>query len=122
VMKNVFWTNTRVLSFLPLRKHLYSASAFKQNLPQSPIIPKLNHIVQYFILFPTLYSKLGHKLKNVEMASINKVLITFIYTLNARLQKITPRKYLFCKRLCKICLPNCSETQLYCYVLSNDIQ
>jgi hypothetical protein len=44
--------------------------------------------MQYFMLFPMMYSKLGHKLTNVKTASINKVLIAFVH-------RITLRKHLY---------------------------
>jgi hypothetical protein len=44
--------------------------------------------MQYFMLFPIMYSKLGHKLTNVKTASINKVLIAFVH-------RITLRKHLY---------------------------
>ena len=51
-------------------KHQYSASVCTKSA--FPIVPKLNHMVQYFMLFPIVYSTLGHKLTNVKIARINK--------------------------------------------------
>jgi hypothetical protein len=33
---------------------------------------KLKYVVQHFMLFPMIYTKLGHKLVNVKTARINK--------------------------------------------------
>ena len=69
-----------------MRKHQYSASVCAKSV--FPILPKLDHIIQHFMLFLMMYSKLGHKLTNVKTASINKVLIAFVHT-------ITLRKHLY---------------------------
>jgi hypothetical protein len=61
---------------ITLRKHLYSASVCANCA--NVTAPKLDYIVQYFMLFPMMYSKLGHKLSNVETARINKVLNAFL--------------------------------------------
>jgi hypothetical protein len=71
---------------ITLRKHVYSASVCAKSV--FPIVPKLAYIMQYFMLFPTMYSKLGHKLTIVKTARINKVKIVFVY-------RITLRKYLY---------------------------
>jgi hypothetical protein len=59
------------------RKHQYSASICAKSV--FPIVPKLDYIMQYFMLFPMMYSKLGHKLTNVKTATINKVLIALVH-------------------------------------------
>jgi hypothetical protein len=59
--------NKVVIAFvyrITLRKHLYSASVRARSV--FLIVLKLNYIVQYFTLFLTTYSKLGHKLTNVH--------------------------------------------------------
>jgi hypothetical protein len=61
---------------ITMRKHQYSASVFAKSV--YPIVPKFNYIVQYFMLFLMLYSEFGHKLTNVKMARINKVIIAFV--------------------------------------------
>jgi hypothetical protein len=65
-----------------MRKHQYSASVCAKSV--FPIVPKLDYIIQYFMLFPMMYSKLGHKLTNVKTASINKVLIAFVHRITLR--------------------------------------
>jgi hypothetical protein len=69
-----------------MRKHQYSASVCAKSV--FPIVPNLDDIMQYFMLFPMMYSKLGHKLTNVKTARINKVLIAFVH-------RITHRKHLY---------------------------
>ena len=84
-----------------------------------PIVPKLDYIIQYFMIFPIMYSKLGHKLTNVKMASINKVLIAFVH------KNYTPQTSIFTRRLYRNCSLNCSQTRLYYAVfhaLSSDVQ
>ena len=71
---------------ITMRKHQYSASVCAKSV--FPIVPKLDHIIQHFMLFLMMYSKLGHKLTNVKTASINKVLIAFVH-------RITLRKHLY---------------------------
>ena len=71
---------------ITMRKHQYSASICEKSI--FPIVPKLDYIIQYFMIFPTMYSKLWHKLTNVKTASINKVLIAFVH-------RITLRKHLY---------------------------
>ena len=48
-----------------VRKHQYSASVCAKSV--CPIVPKLNYIVQYYMPFLMMYSKLGHKLTNVKI-------------------------------------------------------
>ena len=62
---------------ITIRKHQYSGSVCAKSV--FPIVPKLDYIIQYFMIFPMMYSKLGHKLTNVKTASINKVLIAFAH-------------------------------------------
>ena len=69
-----------------MRKYQYSASVCAKSV--LPIVPKLEYIIQYFMIFPMMYRKLGYKLTNVKMASINKVLIAFVH-------RITLRKHLY---------------------------
>ena len=69
-----------------MRKYQYSASVCAKSV--FPIVPRLDYIMQYFMLFPTMYSKLGQKFTNVKTASINKVLIAFVH-------RITLRKHLY---------------------------
>jgi hypothetical protein len=71
---------------------IYSASVCAKSV--IPILPKLDYIMQYFMLFPMVYSKLGHKLANVKTARINKVVIAFVYIITLR--KLTS---IFRKRL-----------------------
>jgi hypothetical protein len=93
---------------ITMRKHQYSASVCAKLVFQ--IVPKLDYIIHYFMIFPMMYSKLGHKLTNVKTASINKVLIAFVH------KNYTPRTSIFTMRLCRICLRNYSQTRLYCPV------
>jgi hypothetical protein len=67
---------------ITMRKHLYSASVCAKSV--FPTVPKLDCIMQYFMLFPMMYSKLGHKLTNVKTARINKVIIAFVYRITLR--------------------------------------
>ena len=93
---------------ITLSKYLYSASVCVKSA--SPTVPKLNYIVQYFMFFPMMYSKLRHKLTNVKMTRINKVIIAFVY-------RITLWKHTYSATvLCKICLLYYSKTQQYCAV------
>jgi hypothetical protein len=69
-----------------VRKHQYSASVCANS--DFPIVPKLNYMVQYYMPFLMMYSKLGHKLTNVKTARINKLLIAFVH-------RITLRKHLY---------------------------
>jgi hypothetical protein len=93
-----------------MRKYHYSASVCAKSV--FPIVPKLDYIIQYFMIFPMMYSKLGHKLTNVKMASINKVLIAFVH------KNYTPQTSIFTMRLCRICLRNYFQTRLYCAVFT----
>ena len=95
---------------ITLRKHRYSVGVYEKSV--FPIVPKLDYIIQYFMIFPTMYSKLGHKLTNVKTASINKVLIAFVH------KNYTPQTSIFTMRLCRICLRNYSQTRLYCAVFT----
>jgi hypothetical protein len=97
----------------------YQSSASVSAKSASPIVPKLHYILQYFMLFPMMYSKLGHKLTNVKTARINMVIIALIC-----LKIYTAQTSIFSKRLRKICLFNWSRTRLYCAVfhaLSSEI-
>jgi hypothetical protein len=55
---------------ITLRKHLYSATVYAKSIYS--IVPQLHYVVQFFLLFRTMYSKLRHKLAHVETARINK--------------------------------------------------
>ena len=55
---------------ITLRKHLYSANVYAKSVYS--IVPQLDNVVQFFMLFPAMYSKLRHKLAHVETARINK--------------------------------------------------
>jgi hypothetical protein len=55
---------------ITLRKHLYSPGIYAESV--CAIIPKLDYIVQFFTLFPAMFSTLRHKLANVKVARINK--------------------------------------------------
>ena len=74
-----------------MREHQYSASVCAKSV--FPIVPKLDYIIQHFMLFPTMYRKLGHKLTNVKTASINKVLIAFVHIITLRKHLYSPRLY-----------------------------
>jgi hypothetical protein len=76
---------------ITIRKHQYSASVCAKSV--FPIAPKLDYIIQYFMIFPTMYSKLGHKLNNVKTASINKVLIAFVHRITLRKHLYSPAVY-----------------------------
>ena len=54
---------------ITLRKHLYSATVYAKSV--FSIVPQLDHVVQFFMLFPAMHSKLRHKLANVNIARIN---------------------------------------------------
>jgi hypothetical protein len=69
-----------------VRKHQYSASVCAES--DFPIVPKLNYMVQFCMLFLMMYGKLGHKLTTVKTARINKLLIAFVH-------RITLRKHLY---------------------------
>ena len=70
---------------ITMRKHLYSVGVYEKSV--FPVVPKLEYIMQYFMLFPTIYSRLVHKFINVKTARINKLLIAFVH-------RITLRKHL----------------------------
>jgi hypothetical protein len=58
---------------ITLRKHIYSAFQWTVYAKSVfSIVPQLDYVVQFFMLFPAMYSKLRHKLVNVEIARINK--------------------------------------------------
>ena len=64
-----------------VRKHQYSASVRAKS--DFPIDPKLNYMVQYYMPFLMMYSKLGHKLTNFETARlpnrvISKIIIAYL--------------------------------------------
>jgi hypothetical protein len=84
---------------ITMRKHRYSASVCARSV--FPIVPKLDYIIQHFMIFPMMYSKLGHKLTNVKTASINWVLIAFVH-------RITLRKYLY---------PPCVDAEFVCAII-----
>jgi hypothetical protein len=65
-----------------MRKHQYSVSVCAKFV--FPIVPKLDYVIQYCMIFPMMYSKLGHKLTNVKKASINKALIAFVHRITLR--------------------------------------
>jgi hypothetical protein len=58
------------VNWITLRKHLYSALVYAKSV--FSIVPQLDYVVQFFLLFPAMYSKLRHKLVNVKIARINK--------------------------------------------------
>jgi hypothetical protein len=55
---------------ITLRKHIYSATVYAKYV--FSIVPQLDYVVQFFLLFPVMYSKSRHKLVNVKIARINK--------------------------------------------------
>ena len=55
---------------ITLRKHLYSAAVYAKSVYS--IVPQLDYVVQLFMFFPAMHSKLRHKLANVKTARINK--------------------------------------------------
>ena len=55
---------------ITLRKHLYSATVYAKSVYS--IVPQLDYVVQFFLLFRAMYRKLRHKLAHVETARINK--------------------------------------------------
>ena len=55
---------------ITLRKHIYSATVYPKSV--CSIVPQLAYVVQFFMLFPAMYSKLRHKLVNIKIARINK--------------------------------------------------
>jgi hypothetical protein len=74
-----------------MRKYQYSASVCAKSA--IPIVPKLDYIMQYFMLFPMMYSKLAHDLINVKTASINKVLIALYHRITLRKNLYSPGLY-----------------------------
>jgi hypothetical protein len=74
-----------------MRKYQYSASVCAKSV--FPIIPKLDYVIQYFMIFPMMYSKLGHKLTNVKTARINKVLIAFVHIITLSKHLYSPGVY-----------------------------
>ena len=74
-----------------MRKYQFSASVCAKSV--FPIVPKLDYIMQYFMLFPTMHSKLGYKLTNVKTARINKVLIAFVHRITLRKHLYSPGLY-----------------------------
>jgi hypothetical protein len=84
-----------------MRKHQNSASVCAKSI--FPIVPKLDYIIQYFMIFPMMYSKLEHKLTNVKTASINKLLIAFVHRITLRKHRYSPGVY--AKSVCAI-VPN----------------
>jgi hypothetical protein len=76
---------------ITLRKHRYSVGVYEKSV--FPIVPKLEYIIQYFMIFPMMYRKLGHKLTNVKTASINKVLIAFVHRITLRKHLYSPDLY-----------------------------
>jgi hypothetical protein len=55
---------------ITLRKHLYSPGVYTETV--CSIVPKLDYIMQFFTLFPAMFSTLRHKLANVKVERINK--------------------------------------------------
>ena len=55
---------------ITLRKRLYSATVYAKSI--FSIVPQLDYVVQFFMLFPAMYSKSRHMLANVKIARINK--------------------------------------------------
>ena len=76
---------------ITMRKHQYSASVCAKSV--FPIVSKLDYIMQYFMLFPMMYSKLGHKLTNVKTARINKLLNAFVHRITLRKHLYSPGVY-----------------------------
>jgi hypothetical protein len=58
------------VNWITLRKHLYSATVYAKSVYS--IVPQLDYVLLFFMLFPGMYSKLRHKLANVKIAKINK--------------------------------------------------
>ena len=91
-----------------MRKHQYSASVCAKSI--FPIVPKLDHIIPHFMLFPMMYSKLGHKLTSFKTASINKVLIAFVHRIILRKHQYSPG--LYAESVCAI-VPNLDYIALF---------
>jgi hypothetical protein len=81
---------------ITLHKHIYSASLYTNCV--NATAPKLKYVVQYFMLFPMIYSKLGHKLTNVKTARINKVLIAFVHRITLRKHRYSVNRWEICRR------------------------
>jgi hypothetical protein len=58
------------VNWITLRKHIYSALVYAKSV--FSIVPQLDYVVQFFLLFPAMYRNLRHKLANVKIAKINK--------------------------------------------------
>jgi hypothetical protein len=74
-----------------MRQYQYSARVCAKSV--FPIVPKLDYVMQYFMLFPMMYSKLGPKITNIKTASINKVLIAFVHRFTLRKHLYSPGLY-----------------------------
>jgi hypothetical protein len=55
---------------ITLRKHLYTPGLYAESV--CAIVRNLDYIVQFFTLFPAMFSTLRHKLANVKEERINK--------------------------------------------------
>ena len=64
---------------ITLPKHLYSATVYAKFV--FSIVPQLDYVVQFFLLFPVMYSKSRHKLVNVKIARINKCYLLSLHIL-----------------------------------------
>ena len=73
---------------ITLRKHRNSVGVYEKSV--FPIVPKLDYIMQYFMIFPIMHSKLGHKLKT---ARFNKLLIAFVHRITLRKHLYSPAVY-----------------------------
>ena len=106
---------------ITLGKQRYSVGVYEQYV--FPVLPKLDYITHYFMLFPTIYSKLGHKLTNVKTARINKLLIAFVHRITLRIyiqQSFTPNLFsqlfpnstMLCSFSCSLqrCTVNCGTS------------
>jgi hypothetical protein len=58
------------VNWITLRKHLYSALVYPKSV--FSIVPQLDYVVQFFMVFPAMYSKLRQNLVKVKIARINK--------------------------------------------------
>jgi hypothetical protein len=83
---------------ITIRKHQYSASVCAKSV--FPIVPKLDYIIQYFMIVPMMNRKLGHNLTNVKTVSINKVLIAFVHRITLRKHLCSP--CFFAESVCAI--------------------
>jgi hypothetical protein len=76
---------------ITLRKHIYSATVYAKSVYS--IVPQLAYVVQFFMLFPAMYSKLRHKLVNIKIARINKCQLLCLHILlNVRLENLVNGK------------------------------